>query len=296
MGQTTSTPVIRWTSAPTLLNSIFLRKDDGECAEKHIDSKRNNVGDGVDLPESMKSREAKPAVFGPAEVVAALRARGWSATIETASQNADQLVDIDPAGFLKCVDGRGSDAEGKQQHGPKMLGGVYGIANNRGIQTSEELKAICQEVKDAGYVPTCHGDDRSGMLGCGFCKLWLNGSFAGISADKPEFDADQGARAVKGAGGVNEMHAGAHSEKVVYLNFVADKTLVPNGDDQRFIVDAWAAVKFNLDVPKYCVTAAATVEMLGGPKEAIVIVPDGDPDTSETCYPCGADLWEAELS
>merc|ERR1712167_18858 len=62
------------------------------------------------------------------------------------------------------------------------------------------------------------------------------------------------------------------------------------------IVDAWAASKFNLDVPKYCVTAAATVEMLGGPKEAILIVPDADPDTSETCHPCCGDLWVAPLS
>jgi hypothetical protein len=78
---------------------------------------------------------------------------------------------------------------------------------------------------------------------------------------------------VKEAGGVVEMHHGSHAEKIVYINLVPGKTMEPNHDDQRFIVDAWAAGKFNLDVPKYLVTAAATVERLGGPKKAVLIVP-----------------------
>ena len=40
------------------------------------------------------------------------------------------------------------------------------------------------------------------------------------------------------------------------------KTFVPNGKDQRFIVDCWALGKFNLDITKYALTAAATVEKL----------------------------------
>ena len=41
---------------------------------------------------------------------------------------------MDPNGILKCVDGRGSD--NKAMAGPKMLGGVYDIANCRGIKTT----------------------------------------------------------------------------------------------------------------------------------------------------------------
>jgi len=80
---------------------------------------------------------------------------------------------------------------------------------------------------------------------------------------------------VKTAGGVIESHYGAHAEKVVYINFCEGMTLEPDHDDQRFIVDAWAAMKFNLDVPKYLVTAAATVEKLtkGSLKKAVLIVP-----------------------
>ena len=89
---------------------------------------------------------------------------------------------------------------------------------------------------------------------------------------RPEFDADQGANAVKEAGGFIEMHHGSHEEKVVLINLVENKTLEPNDNDQRFIVDGWAAGKFDLDVPKFFVAAAATVEMLGGPKKAKIIV------------------------
>ena len=180
----------------------------------------------------------------------ALATRGWKATICDSREFGklfpkEELVDVDPAGYLKCVDGRGSDAVGKQQHGPKMLGGVYGIALNRGIKTTKELEGICQEVAKAGHVPTVHGDE-GGILGCGFCKLWLNGKFAdegGVNAAAPEFTADEGAAAVKSAGGVVENHVAKHTEKYVILNFCPDKTFVPNGNDQRFIVDCWALGK-----------------------------------------------------
>jgi hypothetical protein len=120
-----------------------------------------------------------------------------------------------------------------------------------------------------------HGDE-SGILGCGFCKLWVTDGFAdaGLGIEKPKFSAEEGRDAVKNSGGVIENHYGAHAEKVVYINFVEGMTLEPDHDDQRFIVDAWAAAKFKLDVPKYLVTAAVTVEKLakGTLKKAVLIV------------------------
>ena len=209
----------------------------------------------------------------------ALASRGWKASILDDRDFCtlfpkEKLVDVDPAGFLKCVDGRGSD--NKAMAGPKMPGGIYGIANTRGIKTTQELGDICKEVKAAGHVPSVHGDE-SGIMGCGFCKLWVTDGFSdiGLGIEPPNFTAQEGADAVKKAGGVIENHYGAHAEKVVYINFVGDKTLEPDHDDQRFIVDAWAAVKFDLDIPKFLVTAAATVEKLtkGQLKDAILIVP-----------------------
>jgi hypothetical protein len=95
-----------------------------------------------------------------------------------------------------------------------------------------------------------------------------------VNESKPKFDAQAAAVAVEKAGGVVENHVGKHTEKIVYLNFIDGMTLEPNAMDQRFIVDAWAAAKFKLDVPKYLVTAAVTVEKLakGTLKKAVLIV------------------------
>jgi hypothetical protein len=222
--------------------------------------------------ESPAASTSSPPPLTPQDIVAALESRGWEASIVKASSlPAGELVTVKPTGILKCVDGRGSD--NTKFAGPKMAGGIYAIAHNRGTTSLEGLKAIAREVAGKGHVPSVHGDHSSDMMGCGFFKLWLTGRFDDMGYKRPEFDADQGAAAVKSAGGVIEMHHGSHTEKVVLINLVEGKTLEPNENDQRFIVDGWAAGKFDLDVPKFLVAAAATVEMLGGPKKAKIIVP-----------------------
>jgi hypothetical protein len=217
--------------------------------------------------KSCTEPEEKPLT--PEDIVAVLESRGWEAEIVNAA-SMEGMVDIDPKGILKCVDGRGSD--NKAFGGPKMPGGIYAIAHNRHTTTVEGLKAITKEVIAKGHVPSVHGDHSSDMMGCGFFKLWLTGRFDDMGYPRPEFDADQGAAAVKEAGGVIEMHHGSHAEKVVLINLVENKTLEPIEDDQRFIVDGWAAGKFGLDVPNFLVAAAGTVEMLGGPKKAKIII------------------------
>ena len=132
-------------------------------------------------------------------MLAYVQGRGWDATIVKGANSPVPLVDVNPKGILKCVDGRGSD--NKAMAGPKMLGGVYGIANCRGIKTTQELGDICKEVKAAGHVPSVHGDE-SGILGCGFCKLWLNDKFADeamVNESKPKFDAQAAAVAAHAA-------------------------------------------------------------------------------------------------
>ena len=57
------------------------------------------------------------------------------------------------------------------------------------------------------------------------------------------------------------------------INFVPDTTLEPNADDQRFVVDGWVAEKFGLDIATYLTLSATTVEKLGGPTVAKIIVP-----------------------
>mmetsp|Transcript_16104 Transcript_16104/g.20038 ORF Transcript_16104/g.20038 Transcript_16104/m.20038 type:complete len:422 (+) Transcript_16104:253-1518(+) len=221
-------------------------------------------------PLSAKLIVPSPALT-PDDVVGVLKGRGWEA--ETVKQSeVSIMIPVSGEGLLKCVDGRASDLSGMD--GPKSLGGVYAIATNRGVTDLDGLKAIVKEVKELGHIPSCHGDEHAhpAPMGCGFFKLWSLGKLDGIPP--PKFDSEEGKAAIIEAGGVYEQLKGSHEEKVVYINFVPDTTIAPNGDDQAFVVDAWITGKFNLDVPKYLIAAASTVEQLKGPLKAKLIVPN----------------------
>lgn len=204
----------------------------------------------------------------PEQIVDVLKSRGWTAEIVNKSQVED-LVDVNAEGLFKCVDGRLSDHDG--MHGPKVLGGVYGIAAARGVMDLDGLAAIVNEVAAAGYVPSVHGDDHAhpAPMGCGFFKLWSLGELPGLAV--PDYDAEQGQAAVLDVGGVYETLEGGHAESKVMINLVPKTTLVPKLD-QRFVVDAWVTGEFNLDVPTYLTLAVETVERLNGPRVAQLIV------------------------
>lgn len=204
----------------------------------------------------------------PTQIVEVLQSRGWTAEIVEKSQVED-LVEVNSEGLFKCVDGRLSDHAGMQ--GPKVLGGVYGIAATRRVLDLEGLTSIVGEVASAGYVPSVHGDDHAhpAPMGCGFFKLWSLGQLPGL--EPPQYDSEQGQAQVLAAGGAYETLAGSHSESKVMINLVPKTTLVPK-TDQRFVVDAWVTGEFDLDVPTYLTLAVETVERLNGPKVAQLIV------------------------
>lgn len=204
----------------------------------------------------------------PTQIVEVLESRGWTAEIVTKDQVED-LVDVNSDGLFKCVDGRLSDHEGMQ--GPKVLGGVYGIAATRQVVDLEGLGEIVNEVADAGYVPSVHGDDHAhpAPMGCGFFKLWSLGELPGL--EPPNYDSEEGQEHVLNSGGVYETLEGSHSESKVMINLVSKTTLVPK-TDQRFVVDAWITGEFELDVPTYLTLAVETVERLNGPKVAEIII------------------------
>ena len=204
----------------------------------------------------------------PEQIVDVLKSRGWTAEIIDQTQVND-LVTVNAQGLFKCVDGRMSDHDGMR--GPKVLGGVYGIAATRGVMDLDGLADIVDEVANAGYVPSVHGDEHAhpAPMGCGFFKLWSLGQLPGLEA--PAYDSEEGQARVLESGGVYEVLAGSHSESKVMINLIADTTLEPKAD-QRFVVDAWVTGVFDLDVPTYLTLAVETVERLNGPKVAQIIV------------------------
>ncbi len=201
-------------------------------------------------------------------IVEVLESRGWEAAVVQRADVPD-LVDVEEGALLKCVDGRLSDHP--EMRGPKALGGVYAIASLRGVRDLDGLRSIAAEVREAGYTPSVHGDELAtpSPMGCGYFKLWQSGALEALEA--PAFSAEQGRDAVVEAGGVYETLAGEHAETEVVINLVPGTTLEPR-EDQRFVVDAWVAAEFDLDVGRYLGLAAQTVELLEGPKRARIVV------------------------
>ena len=204
----------------------------------------------------------------PTQIVEVLKSRGWEADI-VSKADVEDLVEVNSSGLFKCVDGRLSDHGGMQ--GPKVLGGVYGIAAARNVLDIEGLSNIVAEVAEAGYVPSVHGDEHAhpAPMGCGFFKLWSQSELPGL--EPPQYNSEEGQQKVLDQGGVYETLKGSHSESKVMINLVSKTTLVPK-EDQRFVVDAWVTGEFNLDVPTYLTLAVETVERLNGPRVAQLIV------------------------
>ena len=203
------------------------------------------------------------------DVKAVLESRGWTASVVRRADVSD-LVDVEAGELMKCVDGRPSDHPAMR--GPKTLGGIYALASLRGITDVGGLAAIVDEVRAAGYGPSVHGDEHAEpqSMGCGYFKLWSQGALDGL--EKPSFDSEQGRDAVRAAGGVYEVLTGKHAEQVVMINLVPKMTLEPD-PSQRFVVDAWIADEFELDIGRYLTLAAQTVELLNGPRIARIIAP-----------------------
>ncbi|MEO0478082.1 MAG: cadmium-containing carbonic anhydrase [Planctomycetota bacterium] len=210
-------------------------------------------------------------------IKAVLESRGWDVDVVTQSDVGNELVPVQSKkGMLKCVDGRGSDADGEgAMAGPKMLGGVYAIASMRNVTDAAGLAGIVNEVREKGYIPSVHGDEHASpeCMGCGYFKLWSQGKLAGLKT--PDFTSEDGRKAVTDAGGAYEKLRGDHAESHVVINLVGGCTVEPDHDNQKFIADGWAAVEFGLDVAAYVTLAASTVEQLSETcRSARVIVPD----------------------
>merc|ERR1712160_178719 len=66
-------------------------------------------------------------------------------------------------------------------------------------------------------------------------------------------------------------------------------------DDQAFVVDAWMAGRFDLDIVKYLVAAASTVEQLKGPLKAKLIIPSAPLTPDDVVGVLKGRGWEAEV-
>lgn len=184
----------------------------------------------------------------------------------------EKLVAVEPGGLGPCGDGRKAK-DGRPLTGPKILGGVLGVAalgsgKSAGETIGEtEIRAACRKIKEAGFTPSIHGDTDHGVKGCGFGRLWSEGSLDGL----PQLDMslERVREIVLKEGGVYVELADGHKEQFTVVNHVANMTLEPDGG--YFIVDAWAAELFGIDRERMLANAVEVVKKLHGPDRIIEI-------------------------
>ena len=181
-----------------------------------IDKISNNEGETVGLIENLK-------------------ANGWSVK-EVKAEDAS-LVEVNKKGALHCVDGRKGDKSDEVMSGPKIQGGVLGVlalgmGKGEGDTINEDdVRKAVKVVRDAGFVPTNHGDDHKQESGCGFGNLWQTSQLPGF----PELGVslEKAKEIVLEEGGDYIELVGAHEESVVKIHMVEGTTLVP--DETGFI-------------------------------------------------------------
>jgi len=171
-------------------------------------------------------------------------------------------VSVSPKGYIHCVDGRLGDGSDGAMRGPKIQGGVLGVAALRGDCSREGIEAAITVVKEAGYVPSMHEDDHHGPTGCGFAHLLSEGKLSTMPRMGLSIAEVHGM--VKQSGGEIVTLTGAHEEQVVRVNMRENTTMVPDGTG--FCLDVWAAGVLGLDQNKVMENAVETVIKLNGPR------------------------------
>lgn len=182
--------------------------------------------------------------------------RGWSVSSLTRENVVTVVAGETP---LLCIDGRDGDVA----EGVKLPGSVYGIMDMKGLTGEGGFKDAANMVREAGLVPTTHGDDHKQENGCGFKGL------------NPQLNIDSavGRQLVEQAGGEYITLEGAHSEVDLIVNDVA-RTYVHTGrlaGQKHFVADLWFAREIGVPNSKALDQVATTIEKLGGPKVVRII-------------------------
>jgi hypothetical protein len=211
---------------------------------------------------------------------------------ETTSEN---LVDIVPGGGVHCIDGRVfKDETGKLSRGPKLPGGVLGVAalimkksgerdaNGKKRKPMGFAKALGKAIAlvgKSGFTPVVHGDGHS-YTGCGFLNVWYQRSEElkdylppiGVPVETAIGQAEKG-------GASYVKLEGSHQEEHLIVNLVHGKTLVPDGS--AFILDPVNIVqmfdkdngmkKLGITVGDVVELAVRTIKALDGCQKAKII-------------------------
>jgi len=176
--------------------------------------------------------------FDDIPLVKFFKKRGW--ITEDLHASDVELVDVPPGSAVACGDGRvikGSSAAEEQKYarGPKIFGGIAGVAALIGDGKLEGFRKAIKKVESLHYLPGGHGDNHKGLDGCDHMMAWLASKYSDLPA--LELTAQQIRDEVLAHKGIYVDHLSHHTESTLDLNWIPNKTQIPNG--LRFLEDLW---------------------------------------------------------
>lgn len=195
-----------------------------------------------------------------------LKQRGW--VIKEITKEEAKLIPVETDGAVGCIDGRkvkrisGQSEEITQRYerGPKVPGGVIGIALSivkdgtlAGIQKASTI------ILESGYVPGGHDIPENH---CGAKKLAADGKYNNLGFPTLETDAQSIQSTIKEMQGIPVSLEGEHQEKGMIVNINPAYTRVPDGE--YFQADIGYLTSLGMKPEEAITFFATTVEELKG--------------------------------
>lgn len=189
---------------------------------------------------------------------------GWNVSVNPGYG----LVEVSRGGALLCGDGRSSTSDLSYFFGPKLFGGVLGLAALLAMEEGQSefgIPTLSAAMNYGHYVPGLH-DVRDEEVHCGQQIIAMQGGVYPTQAFTPQEGRDYVLR----YGGVQVSLSDNHAETIFGVNMIERTTRLPSALDQQFHNDFWfisGRIRAGIAVE----AATRTIERLGSPVRQAVI-------------------------
>ncbi|MCL4366411.1 cadmium-containing carbonic anhydrase [Patescibacteria group bacterium] len=109
--------------------------------------------------------------YSPGKVADFFEGRNWK--VEYVRVSNEDLVEVAEGLATECIDGRFGKHKKRQQHGPKLPGGVYSIAALKTGGNAVGFNEAAVMLRRLGYRPGTHDH-------CGFFAKWRDGELVAV--------------------------------------------------------------------------------------------------------------------
>jgi len=202
--------------------------------------------------------------------------RNW--TVEEVAASNIELVIPAAGSAIECGDGRFGDLLfPRKKHGPKVFGGVNGVAL---LKTGGDTIALYQAaaiLNSMGFTAGTHGAEHQGD-GCGLFALWRKSELLSAKyvltlleqLNRMGIDPTVWVKKTMARLGGNHFTLpGVHQEQTLLINPFVDTTSIPSTD--RFSVDFGFMMNLGITASRAMLFNAETVEKLSPVRKLALI-------------------------